>query len=111
MTDMHSEKELRERVRQLRDFYKHLAIYAVINVFCIFLWAVSGGGYFWPIWVMIGWGIGLGLQAVSLGMVPMLKETLPFLSDEWEEQQVKKLMKQEKPSKPAVSPPKKPTKK
>lgn len=23
------------------------------------IWAVSGGGYFWPVWVLIGWGPAL----------------------------------------------------
>ncbi|WP_298890519.1 2TM domain-containing protein [uncultured Serinicoccus sp.] len=25
----------------------------------IAVWAVSGGGHFWPVWVMIGWGFCL----------------------------------------------------
>ena len=99
---MNSEKNVREKVRQLREFYKHLVVYCVVNVGCIFIWIVSGGGYFWPIWVIIGWGIGLTLQAISLGMVPMAKEMLPFLSSDWEEQQVKKMMSKGKPSKPST---------
>jgi len=26
------------------------------------IWAFSGAGYFWPIWVLLGWGIGLALN-------------------------------------------------
>ena len=27
------------------------------------VWAVTGAGYFWPIWVIGGWGVGLALHA------------------------------------------------
>ncbi len=42
------------------------ALYAVVNVMLIAIWAASGGGYFWPIWVILGWGIGLGCHAAPL---------------------------------------------
>ena len=31
---------------------------AVPNVICIAVWAASGAGNFWPIWVLVGTGIG-----------------------------------------------------
>jgi 2TM domain len=36
--------------------------YVVVNAFLVLVWAVTGGGYFWPMWVMAGWGIGLVLH-------------------------------------------------
>jgi hypothetical protein len=27
------------------------------------IWAVTGAGYFWPIWVIGPWGVGLALHA------------------------------------------------
>ncbi|HSD22687.1 MAG TPA: 2TM domain-containing protein [Solirubrobacterales bacterium] len=27
------------------------------------IWAIFGGGYFWPIWVIGGWGIGVIFHA------------------------------------------------
>lgn len=44
----------------------HLAIYVVVNVVLIGIWAASGGGYFWPIWSILGWGIGVGCHAAPL---------------------------------------------
>jgi class 3 adenylate cyclase len=48
------------------DFRSHFAIYLVVNAMLIGIWAASGGGYFWPVWPMLGWGIGVGCHAASL---------------------------------------------
>ncbi len=42
----------------------HLAFYLLVNVFLIGIWAVSGGGYFWPIWSILGWGIAVAAHAI-----------------------------------------------
>ena len=58
------ERELaRERVEERRDFSSHLVAYVVINAFLIAIWAFTGFGYFWPVWVLAGWGVGLVLHA------------------------------------------------
>ena len=44
----------------------HATIYLVVNVLLVGIWAASGGGYFWPIWSILGWGIGLGCHAAPL---------------------------------------------
>jgi class 3 adenylate cyclase len=44
----------------------HLTVYLVVNVMLIGIWAASGAGYFWPIWPILGWGIGLGCHAAPL---------------------------------------------
>ena len=41
-------------------FRIHLNVYLVVNAGLIAIWAASGGGYFWPIWPIIGWGMGVG---------------------------------------------------
>jgi hypothetical protein len=46
----------RKRVEEKRKFRADLVAYVVINVFLIGVWAVSGFGYFWPGWVLAGWG-------------------------------------------------------
>jgi hypothetical protein len=35
----------------------------VINLFLIGIWAFSGRGAFWPIWVVLGWGLGMAFYA------------------------------------------------
>ena len=42
----------------------HLGAYVSVNVMLVVIWLLAGAGYFWPIWPMMGWGIGI----VSHGM-------------------------------------------
>ena len=59
--------ELRdEAIRGLqrkRTFRRHLAAYVVVNLFLIVIWLATGAGYFWPGWVIAGWGIGVVANA------------------------------------------------
>jgi hypothetical protein len=40
----------------------HFTAFAAVNLLLIGVWATTGG-CFWPIWPLMGWGIGLGLHA------------------------------------------------
>ena len=52
----------RKRVSDRRDFGSHVVAYLVVNAFVVLIWAMTGGGYFWPAWVLGGWGVGLVLH-------------------------------------------------
>jgi hypothetical protein len=54
------------RIRNKRDFRNHVFIYCAVNVLLVVIWAASGAGYFWPIWSIGGWGIGLAAHAWSV---------------------------------------------
>jgi hypothetical protein len=56
-------EQARERVQARRDFASHVVAYIVINAFLVGAWALTGGGYFWPAWVLAAWGAGLVLHA------------------------------------------------
>lgn len=56
-------EQARKRLQKRRDFTTHAVTYAVINSMLIGIWAISGAGYFWPAWVLLGWGVGLVLNA------------------------------------------------
>ena len=56
-------EEARKRVEARRAFGAHLVTFMVVNLFLIGIWAFTGAGYFWPAWVLGGWGIGLVLHA------------------------------------------------
>jgi eukaryotic-like serine/threonine-protein kinase len=49
-----------------QSFKVHLTFYLLVNVFLIAIWAVIGGGYFWPIWPILGWGIAVAAHAAPV---------------------------------------------
>jgi hypothetical protein len=55
--------QARKRVEAKRNFASNLVAYVVVNAFFVGIWAFTGGGYFWPAWIIGGWGIGLVLHA------------------------------------------------
>ena len=52
-----------ERLKAKHDFKIHLAIYFAVNALLVAIWALSDWshpqGFFWPIFVILGWGIGV----------------------------------------------------
>lgn len=38
---------------------EHVAAFVAVHLVMVAIWALSGFGYFWVIWPMLGWGIGL----------------------------------------------------
>jgi hypothetical protein len=51
-------------------FSAHAAVYVLVNVFLLFIWAATGLGYFWPIWVIVPWGFALGVHAWATWALP-----------------------------------------
>ena len=48
------------RLRKKRELQAHLIAYATVNLFLIGIWyATMPGGFFWPMFPLLGWGIGL----------------------------------------------------
>jgi hypothetical protein len=53
-----------KRLKQRRDFYGHLLVYTLVNGAFVGIWAVTGRpGFFWPIVLILLWGVGLALNA------------------------------------------------
>lgn len=60
-TDMRQQaiKQLKER----RDFQTHLLVYVLVNGLLMGIWAMSSpGAFFWPLFSIAGWGIGVVLH-------------------------------------------------
>jgi len=41
----------------------HATTFAAVNAGLVGLWALTGGGEFWPVWSIVPWGVGLALHA------------------------------------------------
>ncbi len=55
-----------KRLKARRDFQRHLATYALMSTMFVLIWLFSGAGYFWPVWPMLGWGLGLAFHGLAL---------------------------------------------
>jgi hypothetical protein len=57
------DEQLREvakaRLIKRREFIAHLFAYVLVNAFVIAIWVITGSGFFWPVFPILGWGIGL----------------------------------------------------
>jgi cytochrome b561 len=53
-------REAKKRVEEKKDFFTHLAVYLVVNVMLILIWAfVTDDGFPWFVFPLGGWGIGV----------------------------------------------------
>jgi hypothetical protein len=66
--------QARKRVERKRKFWGDFVAYFVINAFLIGVWAVDGFGYFWPGWVLSGWGVFLMLDVWNVFFRPPVTE-------------------------------------
>ena len=71
-----------KRVKDVRDFWVHLAMYVVVNGGLVIIDLVQGGGLQWAQWVIFGWGIGLAAHAVSV----FIFDSRPI--SRWEERKI-----------------------
>ena len=55
-------KEAVASLKRKRAFKQTAITYVLVNTLLIVIWAVSGAGFFWPAFVIGGWGIGLAFQ-------------------------------------------------
>ena len=61
------EQDLRQRaVRRLeakRGLMGHALAYVMVNLLLIAIWWTTSRGFFWPVFPLFGWGIGLAFNA------------------------------------------------
>jgi hypothetical protein len=65
-TEDEARKRAIDRLKARRDFKSLLGTAAVVIAIVVVIWAASDRGYFWPVWVMLGFAIALffsGLKA------------------------------------------------
>jgi fatty acid desaturase len=56
----------RRQAERRRKLGADVVAYVVINAFLVGVWAVTGAGYFWPGWVLAGWGVLLVLTVFDV---------------------------------------------
>ncbi|MCM4084394.1 2TM domain-containing protein [Paractinoplanes hotanensis] len=67
MTDSPIPVDLREaavtRLRKKRDLQAHLLAFVLVNLFLNGIWLLTTpGGFYWPMFPLLGWGIGLAFH-------------------------------------------------
>ena len=63
------------RLKKRRDFRGHLLVYLLVNTFLVVIWAVTDGhGFFWPVFPIVGWGIGVVMNAWDVYWRPRITE-------------------------------------
>ena len=67
-----------KRLKAKRSFRSLLFTSVGVLALMVVIWALSGGGYFWPIWVVFGLGIAL----VTTGWQAYGSRTGPITEDE-----------------------------
>ena len=76
------------QLQRWRDFQAHVAAYLVINIVFVVIWALTGQGFFWPVYPLVGWAAGLSFQhfsAVLRGQITdedVRRKLLPRAADE-----------------------------
>jgi len=77
------ESKVIEQVKELKGFYSHLMTYVfVVSGLTILNWFTTD--YWWVLWVILGWGIGIVSHAMEVF------ELMPFLGADWEKKEVEK---------------------
>lgn len=88
-----SEDEIRKiamsRVVAKKGVFIHLIVYVVVNAVLVTIWAVTGAGYPWFLWVLGFWGLGLIFNILGVFVFP--KE-----GGEWERREIQKEMERMK---------------
>lgn len=81
MVNVEEARELAiKRLKERRDFKRHLVVYVAVNVFLWILWAVTDStrtGVPWPVWPTLGWGLFVVLNAWNVyGSRPITEEDI-----------------------------------
>ena len=52
-----------QRLRKQAEFRTHVVVYLATNALLVAIWWVTGAAFFWPVFPIFGWGIGLVAHA------------------------------------------------
>lgn len=74
-------KDAKKRIKDLKGFYAHLTAYASVNLFLMAVNLITGSDFWWFVFPLLGWGIGLAIHAA----------TVFWIGREWEARKMEEL--------------------
>ena len=83
--------QAKERVEKIKAFYSHLIIYLIFVGVFVFL-NYRSGGFFWAMFPVAGWGLGVLAHAAGTF------DWIPFFGKQWEENKIKEIMEKDRQS-------------
>jgi uncharacterized membrane protein len=70
-------EEAARQLKKRRDFNGHLLVYVLVNTFLVTIWFfTSRDGFFWPIFPLVGWGIGVVMNAWDVYARPVREDDI-----------------------------------
>ena len=81
--------QAQKRVKEIKEFYQHLAVYALCNPIVIVVNLMTSPGYLWFIWSLMGWGIAIVLHGLKVFRFS------PFFNRDWEERKIREILEKE----------------
>ena len=70
-------RDARRRAAELMGFRVHLAAYVGVQILLVTIWALTGAGYQWFWYPLVGWGIGIAVHAAVVFRSPNRTTTSP----------------------------------
>jgi 2TM domain len=79
-----------KQVREMREFYRHVASYVTVVTILFLINLVTSRGYWWFYWVAFFWGIGVIMHGFTFFVFRNM------MSKDWEDAQVSKIINRNK---------------
>lgn len=91
MDDRVKYERARKRVKELKGFYRHLAVYLLVNAFLLVINLVTSPYELWFYWPLLGWGIAVLIHAASVFGGER------FWGKDWEDRKIKEILEKDRP--------------
>ena len=88
MTEEQRYRQARQLVKKKKAFYSHFFTYLVMGGFFFLLNLFTSPGHWWFYWPMLGWGIGVAIQYLTVFGLPGSGAG----SSDWEAREIEKEM-------------------
>lgn len=67
--------QAKHRLEDKRGFRNFAVVFVLVSALLVVIWAVSGAGFFWPVFPIAGMGIALAIQAWNVyGQKPVTED-------------------------------------